>query len=180
MSPCLRIKAECLGKRTIIFTGKSLGVFGVLEEMQNPLTRIKSIKSILPYEVKQTVSPGTLKGTTSERSPSPCAFLARLCERSAYSSCSSREIAKAAASRSAEWPMVSLVENSATAGSWERRYSGPGTLFTGAIPHPGLFGKVKVYYQSRLRQGKFFLSRASLKRLTNSNLRTTTFSFFPS
>ena len=164
LSPCLRIQVECFGKRTIIFPGKSLGVFGVLEEIQNSLTNIKSIKSILLYKVKQTVLPGTLKGTTSERSPSSCAFLARLCERSAYSSCSSREIAKAAASRSAEWPMVSLVENSATAGSWERRYSGPGTLLTGGIPHLGLFGKVKVYYQSRPRQGKFFLSRASLKR----------------
>lgn len=69
--------------------------------------------------------------------------------------------------------MVSLVENSLTAGSWERRCSGPGTLLTGAIPHLGLSGKVKVYDQSGLGQGKFFVRKASLKKgLPNSNLLT--------
>lgn len=63
------------------------------------------------------LSPGTLKGTTSCSSPSSWAFLASEWERSAYSSCSRRDTPKAAARRSAECPMVSLVENSATAGS---------------------------------------------------------------
>lgn len=115
------------------------------------------------YSVQQAGLPGTLKGTTSERSPSSCAFLASLCERSAYSSCSSRETAKEAASRSAEWPMVSLVENSATAGSWERRHTEPGALLTGVIPHRWLFGKVKIF-QSRPRQKKLYVFRDLLKR----------------
>lgn len=84
------------------------------------------------------LSPGTLKGTTSRSKPSSWAFLASVCERRAYSSCSTREIAKAAAKRSAECPIVSLVENSATAGSYKARhkvstqYSCP-TVVTGGL-----------------------------------------------
>lgn len=126
--------------------------------MQSPLhgvlgavhTTLTSIMKQSLHKVEQTVLPGTLKGTTSERSPSSCAFLASLCERRAYSSCSSRETAKAAASRSAEWPMVSLVENSATAGSWESRHTESGALLTGLIPHGWLYGKVTIF-QSRPR-----------------------------
>lgn len=67
--------------------------------------------------------PGTLKERTSCSSPASWAFLASACERRAYSSCSTLEIPKAAARRSALWPMVSDVENSATAGSYTHTYT---------------------------------------------------------
>lgn len=50
--------------------------------------------------------------------PASWAFLARVCDRRANSSCSTLETPKAAARRSALWPIVSAVENSATAGSY--------------------------------------------------------------
>lgn len=55
---------------------------------------------------------------TSCSSPSSWAFLASVCDRSANSSCSTLETPNAAARRSALWPIVSAVENSATAGSY--------------------------------------------------------------
>lgn len=55
---------------------------------------------------------------TSRSRPASWAFLARVCERTANSSCSTLETPKAAARRSALWPIVSDVENSATAGSY--------------------------------------------------------------
>lgn len=64
------------------------------------------------------LAPGTLKETTSCSSPASWAFLAREWERRANSSCSSLETPKAAAKRSALCPIVSAVENSATAGSY--------------------------------------------------------------
>lgn len=105
---------------------------------------LKAIQNCLPGTRKQSeliALPGTLKGTTSESSPSSWAFLARLCERRAYSSCSVRETEKAAARRSAEWPMVSLVENSATAGSWGKRHTGLEMLLR-ILHTPRLFGGV--------------------------------------
>lgn len=55
---------------------------------------------------------------TSCSRPASWAFLASVCERRANSSCSTLETPNAAARRSALWPMVSDVENSATAGSY--------------------------------------------------------------
>ena len=60
---------------------------------------------------------GTLNESTSLSFPSLVAFWASVCDRIANSSCSCRVTLKAAHRRSAEWPIVSLVENSATAGS---------------------------------------------------------------
>lgn len=62
-------------------------------------------------------SPGTLKLMTSLSSPLSWAFFASMWDRNANSSCSKRVTPNAAARRSAEWPIVSAVENSATAGS---------------------------------------------------------------
>lgn len=66
---------------------------------------------------RQQQSPGTLYGMMSDKCPASWAFLAIECERRAYSSCSTRDTSNAAASLSAECPIDSLVENSATAGS---------------------------------------------------------------
>lgn len=62
-------------------------------------------------------SPGTLKPMTSLSSPLSWAFFASVWDRRANSSCSKRDTPNAAARRSAECPIVSAVENSATAGS---------------------------------------------------------------
>ncbi len=62
-------------------------------------------------------SPGTLKLMTSLSSPLSWAFFASMWDRRANSSCSKRDTPNAAARRSAECPIVSAVENSATAGS---------------------------------------------------------------
>lgn len=71
------------------------------------------------FKNEAVLAPGTLKEMTSCSSPASWAFLARECDRTANSSCSSLETPKAAAKRSALWPIVSAVENSATAGSYK-------------------------------------------------------------
>lgn len=62
--------------------------------------------------------PGTLTSSRSCNLPSSVAFFASECDLYAYSSCACLETPNAAASLSAEWPMTSLVENSAIAGSY--------------------------------------------------------------
>lgn len=73
------------------------------------------------FRNRSALAPGTLKEMTSCSSPASWAFLARECDRRANSSCSCLETPKAAAKRSALWPIVSAVENSATAGSYKHK-----------------------------------------------------------
>ncbi len=68
--------------------------------------------------------PGTLKEMTSCSRPASWAFLAKVCDRRANSSCSDLDTPNAAARRSALWPIVSDVENSATAGSYTHMIKG--------------------------------------------------------
>lgn len=83
----------------------------------SPLTNIETENRC--FKNRSALVPGTLKEITSFSNPASWAFLARECDRTANSSCSSLETPKAAAKRSALWPIVSAVENSATAGSYK-------------------------------------------------------------
>mmetsp|Transcript_52345 Transcript_52345/g.106726 ORF Transcript_52345/g.106726 Transcript_52345/m.106726 type:complete len:229 (-) Transcript_52345:296-982(-) len=56
--------------------------------------------------------------SSSSKNPAACAFSALMCERRAKASWSARDTSNHAQRRSAEWPITSAVENSATAGGW--------------------------------------------------------------
>ena len=59
------------------------------------------------------------KGAKSESEPFLEAWSARVCDLMANSSCSKRETLNAAANLSPEWPITSLVENSAIPGNYK-------------------------------------------------------------